>query len=104
MVRRFFRSPIPTLLLIMGVFTAHAFATVVRADDLDPDQIKFVLHATTDIEGGFIDRTVGMVQAGKLPRDMFTSCYIWARKKPRHQFQYFQKALTVRAAAIGITL
>ena len=45
-----------------------------------------------------------MVQAGTLPRDMFTSCFIWARKKPRHQFQYFRQALTVRAAEIGIKL
>ena len=81
-------------------------ASVAWADDLalDPDQIKAALHTATDEEQGFIDRTVKMVTAGTLPRDLFTSCFIWARKKPRHKFQYFKQALTARAAAIGITL
>ena len=71
---------------------------------LDPEQIKAALHTTSDIEGGFVDRTVAMVQAGTLPRDLFTSTFLWARKKPRHQFQYFRQALTVRAAEIGVKL
>jgi hypothetical protein len=81
-------------------------ATVARADDLvlDPDQIKAALHTATDEEQGFIDRTVKMVNAGTLPRDIFTSCFIWARKKPRRKFQYFKAALTARAAAVGINL
>jgi hypothetical protein len=81
-------------------------AGVARGDDLalDPDQIKAALHTATEEEQGFIDRTVKMVTAGKLPRDLFTSSFIWARKKPRHKFQYFKQALTARAAAIGINL
>jgi hypothetical protein len=35
---------------------------------------------------------------------MFDSTFLWARKKPRHKFQYFKQALTVRAAGIGVTL
>ena len=71
---------------------------------LDPEQIKAALHTTKQEEQGFVDRTVAMVKAGKLPREMFVSCFIWARKKPRHKFQYFKSALTTRAAAIGINL
>jgi hypothetical protein len=76
------------------------------ADDfrLDPEQIKAALHTTAEEEHGFIERTVKMVTDGKLPREMFTSCFIWARKKPRHKFQYFKHALTTRAEAIGIKL
>ncbi len=88
----------------MGVVLALFTARVARADDLDADQIKAALHTTSDIEGGFVERAVSMVQAGTLPRDMFTSTFLWARKKPRHRFQYFQQALTVRAAEIGIKL
>jgi len=88
----------------MGVVIALLSVRVARADDLDPDQVKVALHTISEIEGGFVDRTVGMVRAGTLPRDLFTSCFIWARKKPRNQFQYFQQALTLRAAAIGIKL
>ncbi len=90
---------------IMDTWCPQPQAAAEQSDfALDPDQIKAALHTTNDIEGGFIDRTVGMVQAGTLPRDLFTSCFIWARKKPRHQFQYFKQALTIRAAEIGITL
>ena len=103
-MRRSFRTPMFILPIIMGAVVALLTVQVVRADDLDPDQIKAALHTTTDIEGGFVDRTVGMVRAGTLPRDMFTSCFIWARKKPRHQFQYFRQAMTIRAAEIGIKL
>jgi len=90
--------------ILMGVVLSLLTVQVARADDLDPEQIKAVLRTTSDIEGGFVDRTVGMVQAGTLPRNLFTSCFIWARKKPRHQFQYFKQALTFRAAEIGINL
>ncbi len=81
-------------------------AGVARADDvaLDPDQIKAALHTGTDEENGFIDRTIAMVTAGTLPRDLFTSSFIWARKKPRHKFQYFKHALMARASAVGINL
>ena len=103
-MRRFFKSPAMILPILMVVVIAILTVRVARADDLDPEQIKAVLHTTSDIEGGFIDRTVGMVQAGTLPRNLFTSCFIWARKKPRHQFQYFKQALTLRAAEIGINL
>ncbi len=103
-MHRLFHSPAMILPIIMAIVVALLTARVARADDLDPDQIKAALHTTAEIEDGFIDRTVGMVRAGTLPRDLFTSCFIWARKKPRHQFQYFRQALTVRAAEIGIKL
>lgn len=104
-MRRLFDLPAMILPILMGVVISLLTVQVARAaDDLDPEQIKAVLHTTSDIEGGFVDRTVGMVQAGTLPRDLFTSCFIWARKKPRHQFQYFKQALTLRAADIGINL
>jgi len=103
-MRRLFCSTALTFPIVMGVVIALLSVRVARADDLDPDQVKVALHTISEIEGGFVDRTVGMVRAGTLPRDLFTSCFIWARKKPRNQFQYFQQALTLRAAAIGIKL
>jgi hypothetical protein len=92
--------------VVVGIVLALFSVRVARADDLnlDPEQIKAALHTTSDIEGGFVTQTVTMVKAGTLPRDLFTSCFIWARKKPRHQFQYFKQALTFRAAEIGVTL
>ena len=105
-MRRFFHTPMFVPTIVVAAVVALLTVRVARADDfnLDPEQIKAALHTTSNIEGGFINRTVGMVRAGTLPRDLFTSCFIWARKKPRHQFQYFKQALTVRAAEIGINL
>jgi hypothetical protein len=90
-------------LVILTIFVSIRTA---RADDfmLDPDQIKAALHTATDEEGGFVDRSVALVKKGTLPRDIFTTAFIWARKKPKHRFQYFKQALTLRAAQIGITL
>ena len=104
MMRRFFHTPMFTLPILVGIVVALLSVRVARAEDLDPDQIKAALHTISAIEGGFIDRTVGMVRAGTLPRDLFTRCFLWARKKPRHQFQYFKQALIIRAAEIGINL
>ena len=103
-MRRFCHTPMFMLPIAMGAVLTLFTARVARGDDLDPDQIKAVLQTTNDAENGFIDHTIGMVRAGTLPRDLFTSCLIWARKKPRHQFQYFKQALTVRAAEIGVNL
>ena len=95
---------LPIVALLAVIIVAGRAARCDDATDLDPEQIKAALHTNTQIEGGFIERTIAMVKAGKLPRDMFTSCFLWARKKPRHQFQYFRQALIIRAAQIGITL
>jgi hypothetical protein len=80
------------------------FAGIARADDftLDPNVIKAALHTATEEEEGFIDRTIAMVKSGKLPLDMFTTTFIWARRKPHHQFQYFRQGLILRASEAGI--
>jgi len=88
----------------MGLVIAMLTGRVARSDDLDPEQIKAALHTTRDIEDGFIDRVVRMVQAGTLPRSLFTSTFLWARKKPNHKFYHFKLALTLRAADLGIKL
>jgi hypothetical protein len=104
-MRLFAAGPIRFSLCLIALVAVLA-ATVARGDDfqLDPEQIKAALHTTKQEEEGFIDRTVAMVKSGKLPRELFVSCFIWARKKPRHKFQYFKAALTTRAAAVGINL
>jgi hypothetical protein len=85
---------------------AIGLSGTVRADitDLSVEQIKAALHTATPEEDGFVSRTVTLVKAGTLPLDLFESCFVWARHKPRHQFQYFKQALIVRAAAVGITV
>lgn len=104
MMRRILHTPTIASLLAMAIVICLLSARVARADDLDPEQIKAALHTITDIEEGFVDRAIKLVKAETLPRDMFDSTFLWARKKPRHKFQYFKQALTVRAAGIGVTL
>ena len=104
MIRRLLHLRAIALPIVAGMVCAFLSVRVARADDLDPEQIKAALHTTAEIENGFIEGTVAMVQAGTLPRDLFTSCFLWARKKPRHRFEYFKQALILRAAEIGIDL
>jgi hypothetical protein len=105
-MHRFFNGRTIAPLIVMAILLGSFSAQFARADDfnLDPDQIRAALHTTTDIDKGFIDKTVSMVQAGTLPRSLFTSTFIWARKKPVHRFQYFKAALIKQAADIGISL
>jgi hypothetical protein len=70
----------------------------------DADTIKAGLR-TTDIEDqGFIEDSLTLVNQGVLPADLLDTTFIWARRKPRHRFQYFKRALIVRAAALNIPL
>ncbi len=71
---------------------------------LDADTIKAGLKTATPEENGFVDRVVRLVDQGRLPAGMVRSTFIWARQKPRRKFQYFRRAMIVRAARIGVRL
>lgn len=71
---------------------------------LNAAQIKAGLRTATPEENGFVDRVVGLAQAGTLPPQLVESTFQWARKKPKFQFQYFKRGVTLRAAKLGITL
>jgi hypothetical protein len=61
-----------------------------------------VLRARRPEEFGFLDRVTALVDKGTLPRSMVVSTFNWARKKPRHPFQYFEFGLRERASRIGV--
>ncbi|NUQ62710.1 MAG: hypothetical protein HUU20_09485 [Pirellulales bacterium] len=71
---------------------------------LDREAIKVGLHTATPEEDGFIDRVVGLAEQGKLPAKLVDSTFQWARQKPKNRFQYFKRALILRARRIGIEL
>jgi phage-related protein len=71
---------------------------------LDAETIKAALKTATPEEDGFVQHVVDRVNAGKLPRDLVVTTFLWARKKPRQQFQYFRFGLIVRAGWLGISL
>jgi hypothetical protein len=100
MYRRSFLA-VTSLSLLAGA------AGVARADGairLDAATIKAALRTTTIEEAGFVDRVVASVDAGTLPASLVDSTLQWARRKPRHKFQYFKRALIERAARQGITI
>ena len=62
------------------------------------------LKARRPTEFAFIAKVVQLTEKGKLPRKLVDGTYFWARKKRRHQFQYFERALIIRARRLGIKL
>jgi len=75
-----------------------------QAAPLDADAMKVALQTATPEEDGFLDYVLARVDAKTLPLSLVESTFQWARKKPRHRFQYFKRALIERAAKIGIRL
>jgi hypothetical protein len=71
---------------------------------LDADQMRAALRTASVEEDGFIDMVVEKVDQGGLPVDLVKSTFQWARKKPAHRFQYFKRALMLRAKQQGIEL
>lgn len=71
---------------------------------LDTTKLKVALQTATQEENGFLDHLSDLVVSDKLPRHLVESTLLWARKKPEHKFQYFKRAITLRAAKIGVAL
>jgi hypothetical protein len=92
------------VLLPVLVAVICQFACAARAATLDASEMKAALHTSTIEENGFIDRAVDLVDEGTLPEKMVVGTFLWARKKPKHKFQYFKRGLTLRASRIGVQL
>jgi hypothetical protein len=84
--------------------TFFLFPQVSQAASLDAAKVKAGLQTATPEEDGFVEYVLAKVDAGVLPDSLVVSTFQWARQKPSHKFQYFKRALIVRAAKIGISL
>ncbi len=62
------------------------------------------LKARRPTEFAFIGRVVDQVEAGTLPLDLVRSTFDWARRKRPYPYPYFERALQVRAARLGLTV
>ena len=91
----------PCLLLAISFALAEQARAAVR---LDAAEIKAGLRTAAPEEDGFVEKVMAMVDKGTLPMSLVDSTFQWARKKPQHKFQYFKRALIVRAAKIGIDI
>ena len=68
------------------------------------DQLRTELRAGRDVELEFLKKVVELVEQDQLPLWMVESTMIWARPKLPHPFLYFQQAIRIRAARIGVIL
>ena len=68
------------------------------------DVLEKGLRARRPEEFAFIATVLTHVNNGTLPRDLVEGTFLWARKHPQNEFQYFEFALRDRAKKIGVTL
>ena len=67
-------------------------------------QLSKGLLARRDVEFEFVDRVVAAVVEERIPRKVVDSTFAYARKKPFHKFQYFQRAMEIQAKRLGVEL
>lgn len=102
------------LCLLSALLLAPAAVQPTAADDSGPiapggpdlkTTLEKGLKARRPEEFAFIKSVVAKVDAGLLPLDLVESTFLWARKKRQpNEFQYFRRALKVRAGKRGIAL
>ena len=67
-------------------------------------QLTVGLLARTPDEQAFVDEVVTRVDSGEIPLGLVQSTFLWARRRRPYPMQYFERALRVRAAEIGIEI
>jgi hypothetical protein len=71
-------------------------------NNLDAEELKVEMRASTREQEQFIDYIVLEVRLGHLSRKVVDSAYSYAMKKPRNsRFQYFQKVVFILADKVG---
>jgi len=87
-------------LLLVPLMVAQAEAQ--STERISADTMRAALRTAAPEDNGFIDRVVGMADMGALSRSILNGTFRWACKKPvRYRFQYFRRALIIRAARAG---
>ncbi|MDY0166108.1 MAG: hypothetical protein RBS80_06165 [Thermoguttaceae bacterium] len=96
--------------LLAAILSVPSFAEAQRLS-FTPEEMKNALKTARPEEDGFIDDVVDRVNNAdrpsneRLPASMVESTFQWARSKnTRHRFQYFRRAMIIRAAQIGVRL
>lgn len=62
------------------------------------------LRARRPSEIKFIGRVCDAVTRGDIPDSLAQRTYLWARRKNRYPFPYFQRAMVIQAGKLGVTL
>jgi hypothetical protein len=95
-------------LLAAAVVASFARAQIVSTGGIVlptlKQQLKAGLLARTPDEQAFVDEVVARVDSGEIPLGLVQSTFLWARRHRPYPMQYFERALRVRAAELGIDI
>jgi hypothetical protein len=104
---------LPVLLILATLALASVSGTSPRAEEpvggaevisLE-DQLKTGLKARRPEETEFIEEVARLVNAGKLPRKLVDSTFMWAlRRRTNYPFPAFERALRLQADQLGVDL
>ena len=62
------------------------------------------LKARRPVEFKFIASVCDAVNRGDLPKSLAQRTFLWARRKNTRPFPYFQRAMEIQAAELGVSL
>ena len=87
-----------------AVFAAEppALGTNLGVDIDLKGELEKGLKARRPVEFQYIAELTKLVASGEVPESLVASTFIWARKKPSRQIQYFQFAMKTRGDQMGI--
>ena len=68
------------------------------------EQLETGLRARRPEEFAFLARVVQFVEQGQLPLKLVKETFLWARERDRYPYPYFERAIKIRAARIGVQL
>lgn len=87
-------------------FERNSDAVAVRLSEDFENQLNAVLKSRRPVEFEFVATVVKMLEDDQLPLDLVQSTFNWVRNKKdcRYPFVYFEKALRIRAAKLGIAV
>lgn len=98
---------------LRGCLTAAMLLAAGRsfAKDKNPDTgltlretLEKGLRVRRPQDAQFVARVATLVDQGVLPERTVLSTFQWARKKRKHPFQYFERALQIQAKKLGLTI
>ena len=92
---------LPCVVVAMTCVSVQQASAAVK---LSAQELKVGLRTVTPNDDAFVERVVTMVDEGRLSVSLVDSTFQWARRKGQNQFQYFKRALILRAAKQGITI
>ena len=103
------RAMLLGLLAVLAAWTAASIGASTAAPQaaVSPrlqETLEKDLEARLPKEFEFIAKVIELVEVGTLPESLVRSTYLWARKKPRHKFQYFERGMRFRAGKLDVDL